>query len=71
MLVLSRRCEESILFPELGIRIQVLQCSKSKVRLGVQAPRNVTVLRSELVADVETVANEQPTTNSDSANTAA
>lgn len=47
MLVISRRHRETL---ELGneIRITVLEIRPDQVRLGVQAPREVAVLRSEL-----------------------
>lgn len=49
MLVLSRKEDESIVFPKLGIRVQVTQISGRVVRLGVEAPKEVRVLREELV----------------------
>ncbi len=49
MLVLSRRPEENLVFPSLGISIQVLRSSTSQVRLGISAPRDVRVLRGELL----------------------
>lgn len=48
MLVLSRNSSESIEFSNLGITIKVLQLSKSKVRLGIDAPPEVHVRRKEL-----------------------
>lgn len=48
MLVISRRPHEKILFPEQGISIQVVQTKGHLVRLGVEAPRDVPVLREEL-----------------------
>lgn len=48
MLVLTRKVEESLL---LGgeIRITVLGVSGDKVRIGVDAPRHVKILRGETV----------------------
>lgn len=51
MLVLSRSAQESIEFPNLGISIKVLQISRSRVRLGIDAPRDVQVRRQELPPD--------------------
>ncbi|PQO28882.1 response regulator [Blastopirellula marina] len=51
MLVLSRSPQESIEFPNLGISIKVLQLSRSRVRLGIDAPRDVQVRRQELPPD--------------------
>ena len=48
MLVLSRRKNEEILFPELGITVEVIQLKGSTVRLGIKAPQEVLVLRGEL-----------------------
>lgn len=49
MLILSRRAEQQILFPHLGIRINVLQVKGQLVKLGVEAPRSIQVVRQELV----------------------
>jgi carbon storage regulator CsrA len=49
MLVLSRRPGQRIVFPELQIAIEVLPAKGSNVRLGVEAPVNVSVLREELL----------------------
>ncbi|GAA4425535.1 response regulator [Bremerella cremea] len=51
MLVLSRSPNESIEFPGLGVSIKVLQLSKSRVRLGIDAPREIAVRRHELPPD--------------------
>ena len=48
MLVLSRRPHQSILFPTLGISVQVLSVAGQLVRVGVEAPRSLPVLREEL-----------------------
>lgn len=48
MLVLSRRLDETILFPDLGISIEILQLKGKSVRVGVAAPLEVKVLRGEL-----------------------
>ncbi len=48
MLVLSRRLLERVLFPTLGVAVQVLQIKGNTVRLGVDAPEDVEVLRQEL-----------------------
>ena len=47
MLVLSRRLKERILFPGIGASVQVLACKKGVVRLGIEAPLAVAVLRQE------------------------
>lgn len=48
MLVLSRRTDEQILFPELGITIKVIKTKGNQVRLGISAPESIKVLRGEL-----------------------
>ncbi|HVS37022.1 MAG TPA: response regulator [Gemmataceae bacterium] len=48
MLVLSRRPGQRILFPHLNIAVQVLPGRGSVVRLGIEAPPHVAVLREEL-----------------------
>jgi carbon storage regulator len=49
MLVLSRRLNEKIVLPGLGVTIQVLGFRRGAVRLGIAAPPEVTVLRQEVV----------------------
>jgi carbon storage regulator CsrA len=51
MLVLSRRPNDRILFPALGITIQVVRVDGRNVRLGIEAPRDVHVVRHELAGD--------------------
>lgn len=48
MLVLARRPSQSIVFPELGITIQVVDSSNSVARIGISAPREIKVLREEI-----------------------
>lgn len=47
MLVLSRKKNETILI-DGNIEIQVVQIQGNKVRIGINAPREVRVLRGEL-----------------------
>lgn len=51
MLVLSRQAQEKIVFPGLGISVQVLRCSQRNVRIGIDAPRDIAVLRGELAEE--------------------
>ena len=55
MLVLSRRQDEKVCFPNLGIEVQVIRTGGKVVRLGVVAPPEVHVLRGELVPSSEVV----------------
>jgi carbon storage regulator CsrA len=48
MLVLSRQQGEQILFPSLGITIHLLGTKGRAVRIGIEAPPDVKVLRQEL-----------------------
>lgn len=53
MLVLSRREDDKIVFPNLGIRVQVLRIAGGKVRIGVDAPPEIKVLRHELHEQIQ------------------
>lgn len=48
MLVLSRRPQEDILFPNTNIRIRILDLKGNVVRVGIEAPPEVQVLRGEI-----------------------
>ena len=48
MLVLSRRPNEKVLFPSINTAVQVLSIKGGTVRLGIEAPPEVTILRAEL-----------------------
>ena len=48
MLILSREAGDAIII-DGGIRIVVLACDRKGVRLGIEAPASVTILRSEIV----------------------
>ena len=52
MLVLSRKQFEGI---QIGadIRIKVVKVDRNQVRLGIEAPNDVMIVRDELVADPE------------------
>jgi carbon storage regulator CsrA len=49
MLVLSRKPHEKVLFPSLGTAVEVVSVKGNVVRLGIQAPPGLTVLRAELL----------------------
>ncbi len=53
MLVLSRRENDKVVFPKLGITVEVLRIAGRSVRLGVEAPPHVRVLRHELAEHTE------------------
>lgn len=47
MLVVTRKTDESIMIAD-NIEITVLEISKDKVKIGINAPREVKIFRSEL-----------------------
>ena len=49
MLVLSRTRTEKIVSPALGVTIEILGVSGNRVRVGVDAPRDIQILRGEVV----------------------
>lgn len=49
MLVLSRRESETIFFPDMGISLEIVRVKGNTVRIGIVAPREVRVLRGELL----------------------
>ncbi|MGI9518979.1 MAG: response regulator [Pirellulaceae bacterium] len=51
MLVLNRKAEQKVSFPGLGITVQILRVQGSSVRLGIEAPMEVRVIRDELKAE--------------------
>ncbi len=48
MLVLSRKADQKVCFPGLGITVHILQVKGSSVRVGVDAPVEVRIMRDEL-----------------------
>jgi len=50
MLVLSRKLNEKILLPSIHTSVEVLDIKGDRVRLGIEAPASVTILREELAA---------------------
>jgi carbon storage regulator len=50
MLVLSRRLNEKVVMPGLKVTVQVVAIDNGRVRLGFEAPPDVTILREELTA---------------------
>jgi carbon storage regulator CsrA len=47
MLVLSRKVDEELVFPNLDVRIKVLRTQGNRVRLGIEAPEFVEISRGE------------------------
>jgi carbon storage regulator len=53
MLVLTRRPGQSILVGD-GVELVIVRIEGDRVVLGIEAPREVRVVRAELLHDVET-----------------
>jgi len=47
MLVIRRRAGETLLIGD-DVEIEILDCTSSHVKIGIRAPRRVTVLRKEI-----------------------
>ena len=59
MLVLSRKLGEKIFIGE-NICITVVDIDRGKIRLGIEAPRNVPIYRQELLPLGQTTPNGTP-----------
>ncbi len=51
MLVLSRRAQEKISFPQVGITIHFLRIRSGTSKVGIDAPRDVQIVRDEVDDD--------------------
>ena len=51
MLILGRKVGDTILIGD-GIKVVVLASDRKGVRLGIEAPADVTILRGEIVSDI-------------------
>jgi carbon storage regulator len=51
MLILGRKVGDTILIGD-GIKVVVLASDRKGVRLGIEAPADVTILRGEIVTDI-------------------
>jgi carbon storage regulator len=61
MLVLSRKCNETIVIGD-NIHIKVVGIGGNQVRLGIEAPSDVRIMRDELLRGKEAHLPEQPST---------
>jgi carbon storage regulator len=52
MLVLSRKINESVVLGEV-IEVKVLEVSGERVKIGISAPRDVSIVRRELLDQVQ------------------
>jgi carbon storage regulator len=53
MLVVTRKTEESVIIAD-NIEITVLEVAKDRVKLGISAPKDVKIIRNELLHAQET-----------------
>jgi carbon storage regulator CsrA len=60
MLVLSRRPKERVLFPALGVTVEITSVSKNVVRLGIDAPPSVAIMREEIASESDKAAATEP-----------
>lgn len=51
MLVLSRKVDQTIVIQD-NITIKILEINGDRVKIGIQAPRNVVILRQELQEEI-------------------
>lgn len=52
MLILSRKEQENIQIAD-NIEIKIIQISKNGVKIGIEAPKNILILRGELVKEIK------------------
>jgi carbon storage regulator len=50
MLILGRRENQSIVFPNCGITVRILDVNGRVAKVGIEAPRSVEIMRGELAA---------------------
>lgn len=56
MLVLSRRPDQQVVFPGLGIKVRLLRIQGQTARLGIEAPPQIEVLRDEIAPAIDQAA---------------
>lgn len=59
MLILTRKIGESLLIGD-GVEITVLSIRGSQVKLGVKAPKEISVHREEIYQRIKALADENP-----------
>lgn len=59
MLVLSRKVDQTIVI-QGNITIKILEINGDRVKIGINAPRDVVVLRQELTEDVRKETGDLP-----------
>jgi carbon storage regulator len=64
MLVLTRKSNQSIMIGD-DIEVSVLSVMGDKVRIGIQAPQNVPVFRTEIYVEIHRDAGERSDADGD------
>lgn len=64
MLVLTRKTNQSIMIGD-DIEITVLSVSGDKVRIGIEAPRDISVFRREVIDNAEAESSEDDSNKSE------
>jgi carbon storage regulator len=70
MLVLTRKPGQSIMIGD-GVEVQVLSVAGEKVRLGITAPRDVSIFRNEVYDRIESESRAEAETNDEGGTNAA
>jgi len=52
MLILNRKAGESIVIDD-RIEIKVLEMGDGKIKIGIEAPKNISILRKEVFDDIK------------------
>jgi carbon storage regulator len=60
MLVLTRKSNQSIMIGD-DIEVSVLSVMGDKVRIGIQAPRDIPVFRREVYLEIQRESSDAPT----------
>lgn len=50
MLILSRKSTETVVIDE-SIQVTIIRCQRGSVRIGIEAPEGMPILRGELSTD--------------------